>query len=525
MIDHMLDNNGGDAKHFFSSRHAFALRIAFLIFIFFLFSYRPVNDPDFGWHLRVGQIEVATGVVPKHDIFSWTMPHYPWVGQEYLSDAIYYVLYRLGGGTLLLSLLYVAIGFLIFIILLPRVSGSPDWEDSMLIGLSAFFVSRPFFGVRSQVLGWLGFLLVWLLWAKYRETGRRTWPWVLPFVFFVWANLHASFPIGFVLLGILMFFDVVDSFPGATLVSFASLRSWFLVQKEKLFLFACVAGISFAATLMNPFGYRLYEDIAHALTNQLNRGFIAEWTPAVINSQNLIVFFVYLFSFLFIVLNHIGVGEEKHFSFRDTALLLLFLGAALSSQRLVPFFVLISLPMLYRIIASNRLILPALAFVLAGAMMFGSIFSNRKTGDPVPNDAIYETPAATIDLPYWGNQTYFFTDVPVGAFEYIKKHTMPEHIFNDYTWGGSMIWELPDIKTFIDGRMPFWILGDKNIFRDYIIIESTRPGWNEKIQEYGINWFLVRPNSAIAAGLALLPQEWEKKYGDAGSVIFVKKGF
>ncbi len=101
---------------------------------------------------------------------------------------------------------------------------------------------------------------------------------------------------------------------------------------------------------------------------------------------------------------------------------------------------------------------------------------------------------------------------------------MSDRVFNDYTWGGSMIWELPQIKTFIDGRMPHWVIGEKNIFRDYIIIESARPGWHDKIQEYGINWFLVRPNSAIAAGLALVPQEWEKRYEDAGSIIFVKKG-
>lgn len=511
-------------KTFFSS-NATIIRIIFLILIFFLFAYHPVNDPDFGWHLRAGQIEIESGIVPKHDIFSWTMPEYQWVNHEYLTDALYFVLYRLGNSTLFLLLLYAAVGFLIFVVLLPRLCGNLDWEDRMLIGLSAFFVSRPFFGARSQVLGWLGFLLVRFLWEKYRATQQKKWLWFLPLVFFVWANLHASFPIGFVLLGLLMFFDIADSFPGASSASYASLRLWLLNQKEKMFFFVLVVLGSLAVTFINPFGYHLYLDLVRTVQSPLMKNFIAEWVPAAINGKNAAVFYAYLFSFFLIIFHKIGVDEGKNFSFRDTVLFLLFLATALSSQRFIPFFVLVSLPMLYQKISSNKLMMPALAFVLAGVMIFPNIVLSRNMEMKNPDDVIYETPATMIDLPYWGNQTYFSADVPVGAFDYIKKHIMPDRAFNDYNWGGAVIWELPNIKTFIDGRMPYWELGGKNIFRDYIIIESTRPGWHEKIQEYGINWFLVRPNSAIAAALAIEPQKWEKRYEDAGSVIFVKKGF
>ncbi len=415
-------------KHFFI-QHNTVFRVAFLILIFFLFAYRPVNDPDFGWHLQSGKTVIETRLVPKQDIFSYTMPDYPWVEQEYLSDAIYYVLYRFGNGTLLLSLLYVLVGFFIFVLLLPRLCGCSNWEDRMLIALSAFFASRPFFGVRSQVLGWLGFLLVWFLWTKYQEVHEKKWLWLLPLLFFAWANLHPSFPVGFVLLGILMFFDITGAFPDASFVSFDSFRAWFWKQKEKLILFASVVIVSLAVTLINPFGYRLYMDIVYAVTNQFNREFIAEWTPSAINAQNLVVFYVYLFSFFFIVFNQVGRsrswggGEagkgEEIFSFRDTTLLLLFLASALSSQRLVPFFVLVSLPMLYRKTSSHKLIFPALAFVLAGVMLLGGISSSRQKENSLLNDVIYETPRATIDLPYWGNQKYFFVDVPTGAFDYI----------------------------------------------------------------------------------------------------------
>ncbi|MBU6415304.1 hypothetical protein KGQ34_03660 [Patescibacteria group bacterium] len=511
-------------KNFFSS-HETAIRIIFLILIFFLFAYRPVNDPDFGWHLAAGNIEIASGAIPKLDLFSWTMPEYQWVNHEYLADAFYFALYRLGHGTLILLLLYVAVGFLIFVVLLPRLCGNPDWEDRMLIALSALFVSRPFFGVRTQVLGWLGFLLVWFLWERYLATREKKWLWFLLPLFLLWANVHASFPIGFVLLGLLMFFDVADSFPGASQASYASLRLWFAREKEKICFFALIGVASLAATFINPFGYHLHLDLIRTIQSPLMKSFIAEWVPAAINAKNAAVFYAYLFSFFLIIFHKIGIDKKENFSFRDTVLFLLFLGAALSSQRLIPFFVLVSLPMLYKKISSNKLMVPALAFVLAGAMIFPNIALNRnKTEIKNPDDVIYETPRGTIDLPQWGNQKYFSADVPAEAFGYTKTHLLPDRVFNDYNWGGAMIWELPNVKTFIDGRMPYWEMNGKNIFRDYIIIESARPGWHEKIQEYGINWFLVRPNSAIAAALLLEPQEWEKRFEDAGSIIFVKNG-
>src|SRR5689334_18720934 len=53
-------------------------------------------DPDFWWHLRVGQIVVDSGI-PRHDSFSWTAGGNAWVAHEWLSEAIIYAVQSVFG--------------------------------------------------------------------------------------------------------------------------------------------------------------------------------------------------------------------------------------------------------------------------------------------------------------------------------------------------------------------------------------------------------------------------------------------
>ncbi|MFH1856275.1 MAG: hypothetical protein ABH836_03465, partial [Candidatus Omnitrophota bacterium] len=53
---------------------------------------RPPWDPDMGWHIRNGQDILRWGV-PHGDLFSYTMPGYPWVAHEWLTDVGFYLIY------------------------------------------------------------------------------------------------------------------------------------------------------------------------------------------------------------------------------------------------------------------------------------------------------------------------------------------------------------------------------------------------------------------------------------------------
>jgi len=42
----------------------------------------PVQDPDFWWHIRIGQWMVDHGRLPSTDIFTYTVPSHVWTDHE-----------------------------------------------------------------------------------------------------------------------------------------------------------------------------------------------------------------------------------------------------------------------------------------------------------------------------------------------------------------------------------------------------------------------------------------------------------
>ena len=45
---------------------------------------RPALDPDLGWHLRTGELILASGKIPTADPYSFTVAGAPWVEHEWL---------------------------------------------------------------------------------------------------------------------------------------------------------------------------------------------------------------------------------------------------------------------------------------------------------------------------------------------------------------------------------------------------------------------------------------------------------
>ena len=95
------------------------------------------------------------------------------------------------------------------------------------------------------------FALLMEILVRGREEPR--WYWTLPGLFLVWANAHGSFPLGLVIFGIFVACDfVIPQFrPAARAQRGYALPAAFL--------------LSAAATLLNPFTYRVYlEAVRHS---------------------------------------------------------------------------------------------------------------------------------------------------------------------------------------------------------------------------------------------------------------------
>ena len=98
------------------------------------------------------------------------------------------------------------------------------------------------------------------------------------------------------------------------------------------------------------------------------------------------------------------------------------------------------------------------------------------------------------------------------------RHEVGRRLYNDYGYGGFLLWWMPEEKIFIDGRMPAWRIGDRTIFYDYVTISSGARAARDLLLKYRVDWALIQRDSQLAAMLNGDPA-WRQIYEDAKVVI------
>src|SRR5262249_8043117 len=133
--------------------------------------------------------------IPKTDPFSYSMPSYPFVDHEWLSNIIIYLIYS-KIGWLALAVLYSIIPLWALLIQVLRL---PSRNRTLLLILSAVSIS-VFVGIRTQMVSILFFSIVTAFFTD--NKFYQKYKYFLPFLFLIWANLHGSFAIGIAVFGL-----------------------------------------------------------------------------------------------------------------------------------------------------------------------------------------------------------------------------------------------------------------------------------------------------------------------------------
>ena len=165
-----------------------------LLFGLLAMTARNAVDPDLWWHLRTGQWIAENGHIPHSDHFSFTRAGQPWISHEWLSELVFYELWKNSGAAALIvfSAIVTTAGFmLLYLRCLPR--GGPGHWAAAATAFGAV-AAAPSWGVRPQMFTFaLASLLLWLL--ERGEHRPRLLFWIPP-LFLLWLNLHAGFALG-----------------------------------------------------------------------------------------------------------------------------------------------------------------------------------------------------------------------------------------------------------------------------------------------------------------------------------------
>jgi hypothetical protein len=103
---------------------------------------------------------------------------------------------------------------------------------------------------------------------------------------------------------------------------------------------------------------------------------------------------------------------------------------------------------------------------------------------------------------------------PAGAVNFLVQADAKGRVFNEYNWGGYIIWNDQNLQVFVDGRTDLY--GDP-IISEWIQIMQAQDDWAAHLDQWKIEWVLVELNRPLVG--ALPASQWEKVYSDDHSVL------
>lgn len=447
------------------------------------------SDPDFGWHLKLGELILQSGI-PKTDPFSYTMSSYPFVDHEWLSNAIIYFIYS-HFGWLLLSVLFSAIAILAIFLQIRYI---PLKNRTLLIVLSGLTLSE-FVGVRTQVISF--FFISILIFIFLNERKFQKYKLFMPFLFFLWANLHGGFAIGIV---IFLLFIATKCF----------------IEKKIFFTDLFLFLISLLATFVNPYEWRLWWEVFMQITDSSLRWTIQEWTPS---------FFWFLpHVWLYVILSlFLVIRFRKKIPLFQKALYLFLLGAGISSVRHIALWSIVAIAPTSKSLSyfeKDTLKFKEGESRLSRAKIFLICFC-------ILSFFILRLPIARGGL----------GEYPARAVDYLKSHPADGQVFSYHGWGGFLIWNYPEKKVFVDGRMNSWrrnsapAIESTYAFREYLDFYNGKIDLNTIVGKYGIDTFLLPQSSGGKLPFSKMSQygsvykqlnknKWKIVYQDKTAVIY-----
>jgi hypothetical protein len=264
------------------------------------------------------------------------------------------------------------------------------------------------------------------------------------------------------------------------------------------FVFALIA------SLINPFGWNTWKTILSYMGNKYLMSTIFETRPPDFSSPS------YLVELLLIIAS-ILIFSLKKGSIRSGRAFLLagFTVLAMTSGRNMH---------LYGVVAPFVLAGPAVEIVTTPFLRKGVAAMVRV--EKQLKGLVWPTAAVLISFVLLMSGRLggdYFIDpklFPVNAVQWLENNPQSGHMFNNFIWGGYMVWRLwPEQKDFIDSQSD--LTGEAT--RSYLTVYKLEPGWQDVLKKYSVQWAIMPVDSALTA--ELVRDGWTVLYKDSTAII------
>ena len=424
---------------------------------------------DTWWHLRTGYETLRDHAPLFTDRFSFTAYGNFFWNHSWLAQAVFYLLYSVGGFPLLTAFC-ATLTLAAWALVWRQMQGPLDMR--LVLFAVACAGATTIWSVRPQVFSIVMLPLVAIL------VARDRW-WLIPPAIALWANLHAGVAMGLVVV--------------AASVAAA------LLDRERLLPRAACFAASVVATLATPLGVRSWTELVASVgRSRANR--IQEWQPTALPPDQML-FWALAAVFVWQLTRHWRRLPDREDRVLAVAAMLA-LPIAVRTLRNVPAFLMLAAPALTR-----------LTYATARER-------KRVAGEPKSNPAVgtwLPVAAAVAALIVVGNAwkapwpMLGWTPVSRSAAAAIRSCRPP--LYNTYSDGGPLIWFVPEKRVFIDSRQDQYAIA---LVQAASRVEITGD-YRALFDRWRINCAALPPTSPTVA--ALERDNWVVKFSDPAWVV------
>ncbi|MBI5640906.1 MAG: hypothetical protein HZA17_10815 [Nitrospirae bacterium] len=499
------------------------------LFSLFLYSYLaiPLWDYDFWWHMANGRYIVENQAVPDNDPFSYTsdlaenknlFPRYQAVvlKQYWLAQVIFYLIYKTFGDAGMIFLRSILLTLALLFVYMGLKRDRIRLYVIFPLLFMAYFSLQSHIGERPVLFTVLFSVPCYLLLDNFRRTRGRSLLLLIPLML-LWANLHGGFIIGAAVIVTFILGETVDL-----------LFKRVVYSKKDLRFFYQTTIIALAATLINPNGL---DPLVVALTD------LRFFTKDIQEYQQIFVLYWYktqpvdpeYIGLLFLSLI-VFFARGRKMPLTSVLLLIGLTAMSLSAVRFMGYYTLIG----------TLIVWPEIDHILTG--LFNRRISRRAQDAMAVIFVVlmlvsftgYFVMSGKFEMIKFGKASG--KSVPVAAVDFIENNRIEGNLFNDFGFGGYVVWRLyPWKKNFIDTRSLnsiiiqeyTWIIDAAESSKGKKLIEGKAPLWQRLLEHYQVEIILL--DSLRAGGdlppilLKLLDDEtWKPVFVDIISVVFVK---